>query len=145
MRRLALLVAAAGLVAGTATAAPARAPGQPPAGKVLLGVTGDPAEFDRLTGRKHGLRLVFGAFRGDVRTLLERERAAGRVAVLSLGTDLPMGRLARGDDDAWLVSLSRQANEFGAPVWIRPFPEMNGHWNAWCAFCLLYTSDAADE
>jgi hypothetical protein len=128
------VVAALALPAGLAGAAPARAPGQPAPGKVLLGVIGDPAAFDRLTGRRHPLRVLFGAFRGDVAATLERERADRRLPVLTLETRMKMGGLARGGEDAWLVRLAQQVNEFGDVVWIRPFAEMNGHWNPWCAF-----------
>jgi hypothetical protein len=119
-----------------AAAAPAAAapPGHPPRGKVLLGaVTPNPDAFDRATGRKHRLRLVFGDFSRNLPQLLEAERAAGRIAILSSNRQAPAA-IARGAEDARLLSIARAANEFGEPVWFRPLAEMNGHWNAWCAF-----------
>jgi hypothetical protein len=128
---LAMLAALLLAAASTATAAP----GHPPRGKVLLGVaTPDPDSFDRVTGRKHRLRLIFGNFARDLPEQLENERAAGRIPILTLSSNLPPAAIARGGEDARLLYISRSANEFGGPVWFRPLAEMNGHWNAWSAF-----------
>jgi hypothetical protein len=128
---LACLLAAVVLATGAsaATGTPATR------GGVLLGVVSpDPASFDRLTGKHHVLHVIFGAFRADVTQLLARERAAGRIPVLSLSSPVAPARIAAGAEDGWLVGLSRQANATGQAVWIRPLPEMNGGWNPWCAF-----------
>jgi hypothetical protein len=132
-------LAAAGALAATivavGAAGAAAPPGAPPHGKVLLGVvTPNPDAFDRLTGKHHVLRVVFGAFRGDVTTFLAREHARGRIPVLSLSSQLSAADIARGAEDAWLTSLARQVHGSGVDVWLRPFPEMNGYWNPWCGF-----------
>lgn len=117
------------------SAAGAAPPGKPPAGKVLLGVVSpNPDAFDRLTGKHHVLRVAFGAWRADIATFLANERAAGRIPVLSLASQVAPSDIARGAEDAWLVSLARQAHGSGIDVWFRPLPEMNGYWNPWCAF-----------
>jgi hypothetical protein len=128
---LAALVAALSLAAlsGSASATSSKR------GSVLLGVISpDPAAFDRLTGRHHVLHVIFGAFRADVTSLLARERAGGRIPVLSLSSTVSPQQIAAGAEDAWLVGLSRQVNASGQTVWIRPLPEMNGGWNPWCAY-----------
>lgn len=101
---------------------------------MLGAVTPNPDAFDRATGRKHRLRLLFGDFSRNLPELLEAERAAGRIAILTLSSRLSPASIARGGEDARLLYISRSANEFGGPVWFRPLAEMNGHWNAWCAF-----------
>lgn len=125
------LVAAPQAAAGTPVA-----PGHPPRGKVLLGVVGpSPRAFDRLTGRRHVLHVIFGAFRnGRVRELVAKEHAAGRLPILSLASNVAPADIARGAEDAWLVAVATGANASGVPVWLRPLPEMNGHWNPWAGF-----------
>src|SRR5262245_53169902 len=131
----AALGAAIVAVGAAGAARPSAPPGAPPNGKVLLGVvTPNPDAFDRLTGKHHVLRVVFGAFRADVTAFLAREHAAGRIPVLSLSSQLPAADIARGAEDAWLTSLARQVHGSGVEVWLRPFPEMNGYWNPWCGF-----------
>jgi hypothetical protein len=124
-----------GLLAAVALAVPGAGAQPAKGGGVLLGVVSpDPGSFDRLTGKHHVLHVIFGAFRADVTQLLARERAAGRIPVLSLSSTMSPAQIAAGGEDAWLAGLSRQVNASGEPVWIRPLPEMNGGWNPWCAF-----------
>ena len=134
MRRplLALVIA----VTLTAIVAAAAVDAKPPHGKVLLGMVGpDPAGFDRLTGKHHALHLIFGAYRrGGVDQLVQNEYAGGRLPILSLPSTVAPADIAAGAEDAWLVSLAQQVNATGREVWMRPLPEMNGHWNPWCAF-----------
>jgi hypothetical protein len=91
----------------------------------------NPAAFDRLTRHQHSLRLTFSYVS---REWLEQEAAAGRTVVVTIS---PRGyssaAIAKGMADAKLVEQARNANNFGQEVWIRPMPEMNGHWSPWCA------------
>jgi hypothetical protein len=135
VRRRLLPALALGVAIAAALMVTGAAPALPPHGTVLLGVVGpDPQGFDRLTGKHHSLHLVFGAFRSDVTELIANEHAAGRLPILSLPSQLSPVQIAAGREDAWLVGLSRQVNASGKEVWMRPLPEMNGHWNPWCAF-----------
>ena len=135
MPRVAAALLAALTLAGLAASASAQPAKPAKQSSVLLGVVSpDPASFDRLTGKHHVLHVIFGAFRADVTELLGRERAAGRIPVLSLTSPVAPAQIAKGAEDAWLVGLSRQVNGSGQPVWIRPLPEMNGGWNPWCAY-----------
>ena len=100
--------------------------------QIMLGVIDpNPAAFDRLTRHKHSLRLTFSYVS---REWLEKEAAAGRTAVVTIS---PRGyssaAIAGGSADVRLVEQTRDANNFGQEVWIRPMPEMNGHWSPWCA------------
>jgi hypothetical protein len=100
--------------------------------RIMLGVIDpNPAAFDRLTRHHHSLHLVFTNANS---TLLENDKAAGRTTVITLS---PKGRssaaIARGAADSELIEQSQVVNDFGDTVWVRPMPEMNGHWSPWCA------------
>jgi hypothetical protein len=100
--------------------------------QIMLGVVDpNPAAFDRLTGHQHSLRLTFSYVKKD---WLEREAAAGRTEVVTISPKgFSSAAIAGGAADAKLVEQARNANDFGQDVWIRPMPEMNGHWSPWCA------------
>ena len=128
-------VASAAVAHGDASTASARPSGAPSGGKLLLGIVGpDPAGFDRLTGKHHTLHVLFGAFTGDVATLVSTEHAAKRLPVLSLPASGTPAAVAGGSEDARYVTLAAALNATGEDVWVRIVPEMNGAWNAWCAF-----------
>ena len=50
------------------------------------------------------------------------------------GPDLAPGKIAAGGGDHYLLRLNESIANRGKPVYIRLFPEMNGHWNPYCAF-----------
>ena len=111
--------------------------GEPPSGRLLLGVVGpDPDGFDRLTGKHHALHVMFANWAGDVAGLVRNEHAAGRLPVLSLPSSVAPADIARGAEDARYVTLAAALNSVGEDVWVRILPEMNGEWNPWCAFDL---------
>jgi hypothetical protein len=72
---------------------------------------------------------------------LRRWRQTRTRGVLSLST-APGGQpelisprqIARGRDDHYLVRLNQTIAASRQVVYIRLFPEMNGHWNPYCAF-----------
>jgi hypothetical protein len=131
MRLLAAAAAAALLVVPLAAAAP----GQPPSGKILLGVVGpDPEGFDRVTGKHHSLHVMFGAWTGPVGEIVEAERAAGRLPILTLPMSRSPLEVARGGEDARWLTLSQALNGTRETVWVRVFAEMTGYWNPWCGF-----------
>jgi len=103
---------------------------------VLLGVVGpDPAAFDRLTRHAHRLHLVFVNGGGSALSdTLEADHAEGRITIVTLNGQSSPGAFVRGDFDGLLTVTSQEVNSVGAPVWIRPVPEMNGHWSEWAAF-----------
>src|SRR3954466_15039899 len=102
-------VAAAGALPGLPFAG--AMPGQPPPGKILLGVaTPDPAAFDRLTGKHHPLRVLFGNWTGPVGDIVKAERAAGRPPVLSLPMALAPADVAHGGEDGRWLALSQALN-----------------------------------
>jgi len=42
--------------------------------------------------------------------------------------------VAKGKGDDYLAALNTAIAGWAKPIFIRPWPEMNGHWNAYCAF-----------
>lgn len=132
IRLATILVVAA--VSTLVTVAALAVPRPVPPGKVLLGVVGpDPAGFDRLTGQRHRLHLVFVAGGSGLSKVLEQDRADGRITIVSFRERGSPAAYARGDYDADLVATSEAANAVESSVWIRPGAEMNGHWSPWCS------------
>ena len=121
MRRLVALVAALLL------AFPAAASARP-----LLGVHGAVDRFDQLTGQRTQIRHIFLAGEHRARPELPGGRAdaddrddSDHVSPLAI---------ARGSGDGYLFALNDWLARRGGVAYVRPMPEMNGHWNAYCAY-----------
>jgi hypothetical protein len=64
--------------------------------------------------------------------LLERAALRGRTPLISWQPHTqPVSRIAAGDYDAYIESWAEGVRAFGRPVYLRPFPEMNGDWVGW--------------
>ena len=50
------------------------------------------------------------------------------------GAEITPEAIARGKGDHYLVRLNESIGNWDKRVYIRLFPEMNGHWNPYCAF-----------
>jgi hypothetical protein len=139
MRRLALaLLCACALTAAAGSAA---------ATKPLLGIKGDAARFQGQTGQDSVVRHAFLGWNQGLgwgspfRSLLA---GLGPVPMLALGTaDKPPRdkreaisprAIAMGQGDAYLLALNQAVSEWGRLIYVRPFAEMNGHWNLYSAF-----------
>ncbi len=112
-------------------------------GTTLLGVKGSIPYFDRLTGQHSTTRLVIvgwdqGAGWGSPFSRLFE--TLGEVPMLGLATGrngkeaITPRQIAQGKGDGYLIALNGAINTWGRPIYIRPFAEMNGHWNSYCAF-----------
>lgn len=143
---LVALAACATLCAIPASALAAKAY-RPPAGKIFHGVSDTGLIHDYNIFRKSidahppllqdfyhwGTPLTTGA--------LDRWHATETRGVLSLSTSSGNGpekitprQIAQGRGDHYLVRLNQSIVHSRQTVYIRPFGEMNGHWNAYCAF-----------
>jgi hypothetical protein len=133
-----LLAAFAACFAVALAALPAQAEG-----RVLLGAYGELERFDRLTGQRSSTRLYFPSW--DQGQAWERRDPVflskfGRRPMIGLtmskaGTPyLTPRQVARGRGDAHLIGLARTAARSGKKFFIRPYAEMNGHWNSYCAY-----------
>ena len=115
--------------------------------KPLLGIFGDPVRFEQLTGQRSSVRhVILGWNQGLTwgKPLGQLVPTLGPVPMIGVGTKsgwpnpteaiTPLG-IAQGKGDAYLVALNRAIAAFeGERIYLRPLGEMNGHWNAYCAF-----------
>jgi hypothetical protein len=109
--------------------------------QISLGLLGDPGSFASVTGQKTEVRHVFINF--DQGPVLGRIIAQmGPVPMLALVpgsygqavTATPEG-IAKGRNDTFLFQLNAAiAASSGQLFYLRPFPEMNGHWESNCAY-----------
>ncbi len=115
-----------------------------PAGQaaVDLGLYGDKGRFRDLTGQRTSSEHVFPPWGIDSRRLDNTFEKYGPVPLIAIQTKRPGGvgeaitprGIARGNGDAYLYRLNRAAHTYGRRSYIRPMPEMNGHWSMYCAY-----------
>ena len=103
-------------------------------GHLQLGILGDAGRFTQLTGQRSSVRHVFASLyqANAFPRILEQLRPVPMLALKPGGT--PPLDVAQGRSDSSLVALNRALADFGALVYVRPMPEMNGHWNEYCAY-----------
>lgn len=64
--------------------------------------------------------------------LLEPLGASGRLPMISWQSfGVTTADIAAGHHDEYIISWARGAADYGLPVYLRPFPEMNGDWTPW--------------
>lgn len=108
---------------------------------IQLGALGNPDMFDSLTGQHTRSRLLIIAWNqgGGSQQYFASLFATMRDEPM-LGIGIPDGSpftplgIARGDGDSFLIALNQAVASWGKPIYIRPLAEMNGWWNAYCAF-----------
>jgi len=105
-----------------------------PTARTQLGILGDAGRFRVLTGQRSTVRHVFASLAQSnaLPRILEQLRPIPMLALKPGGT--PTLDIARGRADSYLVALNKAVADFGGLVYVRPMPEMNGHWNEYCAF-----------
>jgi hypothetical protein len=112
----------------------------------LLGIKGDSPRFHGLTGQDSTvIHQIVGWEQGHtwgtpLGTLLGQ---MGQVPLLGLNTTakwpsraeaITPAQIAAGTGDGYLLALNAASNAFGGKMYLRPFGEMNGYWNKYCAF-----------
>jgi glycosyl hydrolase family 26 len=130
MFAVSLLLAAATPVAHARESTGVRLTGK----TVLLGVLGGRERFDQLTGQQTRVgHVIAGWGQGPVSNILE---ALGEIPMLGVRTDASLSAhdVAFGRGDDWLAQINQAVASRQGLVYIRPFPEMNGHWNDYCAY-----------
>ncbi len=131
MRKLLVLAALAALLVPIEASA-----------SVLLGVEGSKSRFRGQTGQATDVNLDFISWGGHKQTYLDNTLADAKpVPVLSFGTVNKYGNeaitpaeLAKGKGDRVLIDIAQALDRFGNFAYVRPYAEMNGHWNPYCAF-----------
>jgi hypothetical protein len=103
-------------------------------GRLQLGILGDAGRFTQLTGQRSSVRHVFASLyqANAFPRILQQLRPVPMLALKPGGT--PTLDIAQGRTDSYLLALNRALADFGGLVYVRPMPEMNGHWNEYCAF-----------
>ena len=134
LRRAALLASALVLASMLAARDGGEATGATDAGRVQLGILGSASRFMQLTGQRSTVRHVFAGWHqgAALPRILEGLRPVPMLAIKS--GSISMADIAQGRGDAFLLELNRAVAGFGGLVYVRPMPEMNGHWNEYCAF-----------
>ena len=141
----ALTCAALALACLSADAGAAKPPFAPPGNKIWHGVsdTGrvpDFKRFNRQVRSHNALNLVFYHWGTPLSGALDRWKKMNARGVLSLST-APGGQpevitpreISRGRDDEYPLDLWRAIRNSGQVVYVRPFGEMNLHYNPYSA------------
>ncbi|HSS72665.1 MAG TPA: hypothetical protein VLK53_03765 [Gaiellaceae bacterium] len=100
---------------------------------VLLGVLGGRERFDGLTGQQTRVGHVIAIWgQGPVSRILD---ALGEIPMLGIRSGSLTSRdIALGRGDAYLAEINQAVAAREGLTYIRPLPEMNGHWNEYCAY-----------
>ncbi len=130
MRRIAAAVLAALVLAPAGHAA------------VTLGLYGEHDRFRELTGQRSTSKHYFPPWDMGPGLLDRALENHGPVPLLAIQPKLPNGAgeaitprgIAVGNGDAYLVRLNLALHRFGTRAYVRPMPEMNGHWATYCAY-----------
>lgn len=109
---------------------------------VLLGVEGSKWRFKDQTNQSTEVNLDFISWGVHKQSYMDNTLAAAKPRpVLSFGTVNKYGNeaitpagIARGKGDRVLISTAQALHRFGGEAWVRPYAEMNGHWNPYCAY-----------
>ena len=121
MKRALLVAVAALVVAPSAHARP------------LLGLFGGQTHFQQLTGQQTQVgHAMFGWGNANFDQNLARLGSMPMIALVE-GSVSPLA-IARGASDQYLFTLNASLSRWGRPAYVRPMPEMNGHWNTYCAY-----------
>jgi hypothetical protein len=112
-----------------------RSSGATEVARTQLGVLGDAARFQSITGQRSAIRHAFIGWHqpNTLRKLADQLKPLPMLAIKTGGVVTPLG-IAQGKGDGFLLELNNVLAGFGARVYVRPLPEMNGHWNEYCAF-----------
>jgi hypothetical protein len=132
-------------IVAVALLAPASAvadPFLPPAGKTFAGVTGgyEAASFERETGSHPAVFQFFGGWNQTTSYMFSGAQTARSRLMIHLSTMrgtteqiTPRG-IATGGGDRYLLKLGQRIADYGGVTYIRLMSEMDGHWNAYCAY-----------
>ena len=145
-----LLGAGLALLAFAVVSADALArPHVPPKGKMYHGVsdtgnTADFRDFRKQVGAHPAVLQEF--FHWDVSFTasgaVNRWGGTDTLGMVAVSTKFPASGkpqiatkyIARGNADRYLLRINEVLGKLRQPTYIRLFPEMNGHWNPYCAF-----------
>lgn len=90
-------------------------------------------ELESAIGRRLDIVHWFMSFSNDWDgDLLAPLGASGRLPLISWQpNNVSVAAIAAGAQDEYIRSWAVGAADYGLPVYLRPFPEMNGNWTSW--------------
>jgi hypothetical protein len=109
---------------------------------ILLGVEGSKSRFRNTTNQDTDVNLDFISWGVHSETYLDNTLAAAKpIPALSFGTVNKYGNegitpaaIANGRGDRVLIDIAQALDRFGSFAYVRPYAEMNGWWNPYCAY-----------
>jgi hypothetical protein len=109
---------------------------------VLLGVEGSKSRFKDTTNQATDVNLDFISWGVHSETYLDNTLAAAKpIPALSFGTVNKYGnegitpaQIANGKGDRVLIDIAQALDRLGSFAYVRPYAEMNGWWNPYCAY-----------
>jgi len=120
---------------------------RPAKGKILAGVSDTGAgsayrNYRDKTGAHPSVMQSFESWGYVPKEAIKRWQESRTRGIISLSTGRCWGckpvissrSIAEGKGDGYLLALSRALADRKEPTYIRLLPEMNGHWNGYCAF-----------
>lgn len=109
---------------------------------VLLGVEGSKSRFKGQTNQATDVNLDFITWGVHKQSYMDNTLAAAKpIPALSFGTvnkyrneAITPAQIAKGKGDRVLIDIAQALDRFGKFAYVRPYAEMNGHWNPYCAY-----------
>jgi hypothetical protein len=103
---------------------------------VQLGVFGGAARFADQTGQHTVVRHVIMSWTqvGSIPQLLNNLAPVPMLGITTQGAAITPLDIAQGRGDGFLIALNSALAEYGKLAYVRPLPEMNGHWTGYSAF-----------
>jgi len=103
---------------------------------IQLGVLGGAERFGAQTGQRTTVRHVIMSWTqvGSIPQLLRGMAPVPMLGITTQGAAITPLDIAQGRGDGFLISLNAALAEYGKLAYIRPLPEMNGHWTGYSAF-----------
>ena len=108
---------------------------------LLLGVEGSKSRFRGQTNQATDVNLDFIGWGVHKQSYMDNTlEAAKPIPALSFGTANKYGEaitpagIARGKGDRVLIDIAQALDRFGSFAYVRPYAEMNGHWNPYSAY-----------
>jgi hypothetical protein len=140
MRRLVLACLAAAALLAPPAAAGAR-PYLPPAGRLFQGVTGGSIDsFAAEVGKHPAVFQFFSSWNQPLHYMFDTTAAAHARLMIHISTmtgsreEITPKGIATGAGDAYLLRLGDAIAASRQVVYVRLMAEMDGHWNAYCAY-----------
>lgn len=113
----------------------------PPPGKIFQGEAGQPiSSYSRAVGKHPAVYeefLAWGQYVPGITQDAVNARSRLMIMISTRSSSREMitpGQIAQGRGDRWLVSLQASVAASGLVTYVRLMAEMDGYWNAYCAY-----------